>query len=1125
MHYLKTLLISCLLVSPLSATAKDKKIDLNLRAKSFTIPEEFKVDVWADNSLTQNPGYFYFDSQGRLLMTEISRIDNGTEDVRRLSPEAAIADIEIVTLDDRLKLYKDFPNEFPHNQDSNGVSDRITLIEDTDGDGIADKSKVFADGFNHPLDGLGAGVIERDGKVYYTNIPHLWMLEDKDKDGVSDERVSLQTGFGTRVSFMGHDMHGLIWGPDGRLYWSLGDRGYDITTKEGNTYLEPNYGAVFRSDPDGSNIEVFYNGLRNPQELVFDEFGNLFTADNDGDRSDTERVNHLIEGGDSGWHAGHQTIMSFTQKLNLRSSKYTGDKDIPVAWLTNDMSTPRNNKQPAYILPGIVQLFRGPSGFAYNPSNYLGEKWRNSFFLAHYGGSPTGSYITTFKNEKNGASFLASTPKTIIENVNVSDIDFGPDGRFYISEFNFGGWKAEGQGAIYAVDLKDTPQALKEQNKKYQKLLVSKYADKSVQELSQLLATDHQRIRQQAQFELAKRGKQAFTQFETLAHDKSKDVFSRIHSIWGLSQLVLNHTINKEKLTSLIPLLRDTNEQVRIQTARVLGDHSAQFAQNALIKSLAENNDQTAMYAAIGLGKIGAAGAVPTVIKKLTQITDKDLWLRHALVMALKGVDKQHWIQHKTHKSEDVRLAVLLALRALKDVQVADFLTDSSQAIVNEAIVAISDKALTSERGKIAALLNTQLEANDKVQEFVHHRIINANFNEGQIENATRLLAYASHKGLNTRLASEALAAIEGWNDINPIDTITGLPTLANKSRADISKIVLNHLPGILANTQGQALVQGMRIAKQFNFTLSEQVLAKIAQDKSADNDIRIQALNLLTERFATQGLKVSKNLIASKHKKIKAAALAIILAKDKKTGNQTLAEFLSGNSISQHKIALANLPAQNTSKINALVKAKLQALVDGNGENAITLELVAAAEKNTNPAIKKLLKQYQQNMQNSDVMTQFSGALAGGDKQVGSTLFYTNGSAQCIRCHIVNRKGSNVGPDLSDVGQRYSTEYLLEALVNPGATIAPGHGTFNLTMHNDQIISGLFYAETETTITLGKEDEKLSTYKKSEIKNIQRPASGMPPMNYILTKPQIRDLVAFLTTLKGKKRKAKTAH
>jgi putative heme-binding domain-containing protein len=549
------------------------------------------------------------------------------------------------------------------------------------------------------------------------------------------------------------------------------------------------------------------------------------------------------------------------------------------------------------------------------------------------------------------------------------------------------------------------------------------------------------------------------------------------------------------------------------------------FAEHALIKTLTDDNGQAAMYAAIGLGKIGSNQAVNTVINKLIQVADKDLWLRHALVMALKGIDKKYWIQHKKHKSPEVRLALLLALRALNDEQVADFLHDGTQAIVDEAILAIDDKKLTKVRPKVAALLNPELRADTAVQALVHHRIINANFNEGRAEDASRLLAYAGHKGLAQRLVSEALAAIEAWTDINPIDTVSGLPSLANHTRATIDALVVQYLPDILANTKGQALVQGMRIAQKYNHKLSAAELTKITQDPSADVDIRMQALDLLSVSYPIKAIGVSEGLLKNNVLKLKAAALGVLLQQDYQSGIHVLFDFLASDSIPLQKIALAKMSAQSNAQIDDLLVSKLEALLHNQGENAITLELLSAVQKSTNARLKTLLTEYQNKMQNSDVLTQFAGALAGGDAQVGRTLFFTDGAANCIRCHQINGEGANVGPDLSDIGKTHSAEYLLQALVDPGATIAPGYGTFNLTMHDDKVLSGLFYAETDSTITLGKSGEKLQVFNKSDIKHIQRSASGMPPMNYMLTPAQIRDVVAYLESLKGKGEQVPTAH
>ena len=179
----------------------------------------------------------------------------------------------------------------------------MRLVEDTDHDGVADKSSIYADGFNSELDGIASGVLARHGKVWFTNIPSLWLLEGETGNV---KKTELLRGFGVRYNFTGHDFHGLALGHDGKIYFSIGDRGMHVKNKEGKVIAYPDEGAVFRSNPDGTELELVHRGLRNPQELVFDEHGNLFTGDNDSDQADMERLVYLVEGGDSGWRVGYQ---------------------------------------------------------------------------------------------------------------------------------------------------------------------------------------------------------------------------------------------------------------------------------------------------------------------------------------------------------------------------------------------------------------------------------------------------------------------------------------------------------------------------------------------------------------------------------------------------------------------------------------------------------------------------------------------------------------------------------------------------------------------------------------------------------------------------------------------------
>ncbi|HEX2099738.1 MAG TPA: PQQ-dependent sugar dehydrogenase, partial [Candidatus Synoicihabitans sp.] len=282
---------------PEVAAASDDAINALSRIQ---VAAGFEASLWAAEPMLANPVAFDFDERGRVFVSETHRYRTSVLDIRAYMAMLE-QDLALRTVDDRAKMILELFGEKQANELSQ-ETEVVRLIEDRDGDGVADHSSVFADGFNSSLDGIASGVIARNGKVWFTNIPSLWLLEgDSPTATQATKRTELLRGFGVRFGYTGHDFHGLAWGPDGKLYYSIGDRGTYVTTPEGHVITVPDEGAVFRSNQDGTEMEIVARGLRNPQELVFDEHGNLFTGDNDCDNGDLERLVYLVEGGDSGW--------------------------------------------------------------------------------------------------------------------------------------------------------------------------------------------------------------------------------------------------------------------------------------------------------------------------------------------------------------------------------------------------------------------------------------------------------------------------------------------------------------------------------------------------------------------------------------------------------------------------------------------------------------------------------------------------------------------------------------------------------------------------------------------------------------------------------------------------------
>lgn len=652
--------------------------------------------LFAKEPYVQDPVAFCIDERGRLYVAESFRQERGIED-NRSSPWWLLDDLQSQTIDDRLRMYEKWASKREGGMDYySRHEDRVTRVEDSDGDLRADRVTLFATPFREPLDGTGAGVIARDGDVWYTNIPHLWRLRDPDNDGVAEERERMWTGFGVRIALRGHDMHGLTWGPDGKLYWSIGDRGYHVTLPDGRVLADPRSGAVFRCYPDGSGLEIFCTGLRNPQELAFDDFGNLFTGDNNSDGGDKARIVYCVEGGDTGWRMDYQTL----EGANARGPWNQEDTWAMRADLAPDRVSANSPVQPAWTVPPLSHVSSGPSGLAHYPGLGLPERYAGHFFLCDFLGGDAYSRVLSFAVEPVGAGFKVVDVHPFVENVLPTDVDFGYDGRMYISDWG-GGWYSKGAGEIYVVwdpIAIDDPRIAE-----VTRLFREGFAHRGAPELRKLLGHPDRRVRQRAQFALADLGPSAVPVLVDVA-EHGLHRLARIHAMWALQQVALDGAW-PEAVSGLVPRLDDPDPEIRSQAAKVLGEARHASALPELVHALSDPSARVRYFAAMSIGKLRATSAKDAIIAMLAENDGDDVFLRHAGVWALEQMGDRAAVGALAAEPQaELRLCAALVLRRWGDPSIARLLVDSDPRVAIEAARAINDLPIDAAMPELVGL-------------------------------------------------------------------------------------------------------------------------------------------------------------------------------------------------------------------------------------------------------------------------------------------------------------------------------------------------------------------------------------------------------------------------------------
>ena len=1052
--------------------------------------------TWVTYPHVENSASLDVDPYGKVYVVESNRFKYGVQDLRGARYLVA-RDFQSRTLEDRLQLYKDFAHKIPLDWYTN-VPDRVILLEDMDGNGVPDRRTVYADDLNETLDGIAFSILAERDSVYLTSIPSLRKLTDNNNDGIADKHEKLIDGFGVRISFTGHDLHGVVRGPDGRLYFSVGDRGYHVTDQFGVVHAEPGQGAVFRCESNGSNFEVFAYGLRNPQELAFDNFGNLFTFDNTGDIGDKARVVYVLENSDSGWDMAHQSAHQYVKDLDW------GDFHTKQSvWVGEKMFDVYTEEQPQWVYPPVAHLGNGPSGVAWITGPSLPKDLQNTFLLTDYRGSASRCLVHNISLGGKGAGFYVKETSSFVGNVGIADVAQGYDGNIYFADFG-GGWSVNQNGSIQVIRPKD--ESLRKKGKSLSLLMAEGFNHRSLPELASLLSHSDQRVRQASQFAMVKKGDDSIDQFKKIIEDSEQPLFAKLHAVWGLGQLA---RLGNEKIESiLLPLLTHSEEEIRANVARVAGSSGLNGMAIPLLDLMADSSDRVVSLTALSLGRIGSDNTKEIVPKLLSAVRGNkgksfDPVLRHAYISALdRLVTTEDLIKLASSDSVEQRLTSVILLRRRSDSNLMNFLEDEEKIVRKEAIRAIYDTAaLDGLAGQKLALVDPA--------DYSYHiqlRIISSNFRIGTDDSAKRLLKFCSSSKISSDLKTFIFQGLLRWGMKLDTDPVLGhyrpMPVISS-SMSSLTSVLGKDLKGFLMQKNDPKLVSlATNLAQKIGLSMDADILRNQIMNNQLDPQVRVANLNSMADLNLTNDDTIILSLIEDESEEVRATSFGHCIERGLPGIEKLGLSAIEKDSLIVARSVMKGLVVKSPDVMIDLWKKR-----ELNLRPELWLDLYLYLSTNDHVESQKIAATYAA----GEPGRVHALSLYGGNYDSGEKVFRNQGA--CMQCHQIDKEGGVQGPSLSLVGDRLNPSKLLESIVNPSAEITPGYGLSSVSTKDGLTLVGRVVNSKDSngSIVLISPDEKETNLNKDQIVSISPPVSAMPPLGLTLSPSDLRDLIAFL--------------
>ena len=934
--------------------------------------------------------------------------------------------------------------------------DRIQVLVDEKGTGKATKAVTFYQGeeIYGPLGVCVAPYADGKGqRVFVCQSPDILVFEDKDGDLKADgPPKKFLTGFGGFDH--DHGVHGINIGPDGKLYFTVGDSGVTgLQSSDGkgrkwvSNATDVQKGTVWRCDMDGTNVELIAHNFRNNYEACVDSFGEVWLSDNDDDGNQQTRICFVMPGGNYGY-----------------GPRGAGQSH----W---------HEEQPGIVHKTLRTGFGSPTGITFYEGAMFDKKYRGS--LLHCDAGPR--EVRWFHRKAKGAGYELEKELLLTSSDNwfrPSDVCVAPDGSIFVADWYDRGVGGHGMGdptdgRIYRI----TP-------KGHQGYKVPEVKLDTKEGLLAALGNPCQATRAVVNtylyskpFEVASRLLKEMT-----SEDKSTDPILAARVYWQ------DYTVNRDA---------PRGSAILLGFPKYEGDTLEQFKAMWLRKHRMTNK----VMFGVELDNLKPAFARECALRLQSYPTDlqpfptdffyelakrydgSDIFYRAALNIAcgtdpvrrdaiLADFDKHfpEWndkvadlVWELRPKSVLPRLGKLLAdakITAAQKARIVDILASNDDPNAGQSMLGVL---------KSDAPPEVKARAIDNLKQFLPTKWF-------ALKNAPELGAAIDALLKEPNTAATGLQLIAAANATGRIDAV--VEVAKNKDAA-------------------------LELRKE-----AVRTLGKLKDDKSVDalisvgspeNPLSVACIQALGEllpsgpkppKFSTVALDALSRAINAGDRgtpDLKAAALAAL------AGNRAGTVWL----LDAHQ--KGDLPKELVAQAGQLLRNS-----PFQGERNRALLLFPAPGKlnpKALPAIAELAKR--------------AGDATRGKAVWNASL---TGAAQCAKCHMTRGVGGQVGPDLSMIGKKASRENLYESLLQPSKAIADQYVQHQVVTTSEVTVTGLLVGETPDSITLRDANGKDTTIPKKEFAGeVRKLKTSIMPEDIIaaLTEDELVDLVAYLETLK----------